>query len=272
MSQKSKILRVESPVARKPHVCGMCGGAIRKGETYKSVTLVYDGRITSEKRHIRCHESKKTLTEEDFRKEMSMDAKMMSEAFSFQESMEIAFFPLVIAEIAWHYAGKVRGAAASERIDEVKKLSRAVKMLEDKYKSDILKDLPLPNYRRITDETKVFIRECSTDFSLLYYSVKHDIWKGYGDIQYVDMRALAYICLVVIDAMKEHNRRMNALISERTGGGRLLSGSIHPVVLALEDCMKAYMSPVEYIRSIHADNFMNIMLNKINKCQFVVKK
>ena len=50
------VLRTESPIARKTHICDWCGGVIRKGERYDFQVCVYDGRAYNWKNHKRCME------------------------------------------------------------------------------------------------------------------------------------------------------------------------------------------------------------------------
>jgi predicted RNA-binding Zn-ribbon protein involved in translation (DUF1610 family) len=42
------------PRARKPHACGACGEAIRVGDRYVSVFIVFDGDASTVKRCRRC--------------------------------------------------------------------------------------------------------------------------------------------------------------------------------------------------------------------------
>lgn len=50
------ILKEQTPIARKEHVCFWCGGKIAKGEKYRRSTILFDGRIYDWKSHLDCDE------------------------------------------------------------------------------------------------------------------------------------------------------------------------------------------------------------------------
>ena len=49
-----KVLRNETPVARKEHRCNFCGGVISVGEKYNRQTNVYDGCVYDWVSHCEC--------------------------------------------------------------------------------------------------------------------------------------------------------------------------------------------------------------------------
>ena len=271
MKTNYKILRIKNPVARKQHICDVCGKVIEKGERYQLATVVCDGKIHDNRRHTNCHNEIKVSADDDFHKEISLDTKKMLEVFSFEENMQIAFFPLVITEIAWYFTDKVLELAAAYRISETKKLSRAVKELRKAYISDCLKDLDRKHFDHMVFETGKFIKESEVDLSLLYYSSSNELKRTNAGLPYTDMRTYAYMALAMIDALSEHNKRMDKLIAERLGRDSRIKSSVLPKsIVALKECMEAYMSPASYVRIEHIKNSIAIILNKINKCEFVI--
>ena len=266
-----KILGIKNPKARKEHVCEVCGGKIAKGERYQSITMTDGRKISVSKRHLKCHEQMKTSNESDFKKEMAIDTNKMLDVFSFKENMEIAFFPLVITEIAWNFAFKVLDLAARDKISETKKMSRAVKMLREKYVKDCMIDLDRKHFDHITESTEKFMETCGKDFTILYFSTNNELKRTSYDLPYLDMRTYAYMSLAMIDVLVEHNKNMDKLIQERLGDDtRLLSDGIPMTTKALKECMEAYMSPAQYVRINHIQTSIKILLNKISQCEFVL--
>ena len=50
------ILKEQTPIARKEHVCNWCGGKIAKGEKYHRQTVLFDGSIYDWISHLDCYE------------------------------------------------------------------------------------------------------------------------------------------------------------------------------------------------------------------------
>lgn len=262
---QEKILKITSPLARKSHVCAICGKQIEKGERYMNTAVLSGGRVVSRKQHADCH------TEESFRKGVSVDTRTLLDTFTFEENMQIAFFPLVITELAWLHAFKVLDLAARDKISETRKLSRAVREVRKKYVSDCGKDLDSAHMRHIEESTAQFHGKCATDFTLLYYSANNELKRTSYDLPYLEMRTYAYMSLAMLDALVEHNRKMNRLIASRLGlGSSLVVEKLPGTTLALRECMEAYMSPARYEKISHIQNSISVILNKISQCEFVI--
>lgn len=268
---EESLLKVKSPVAKKDYVCEVCGGVIHKGERYELKTILKDKKVKDFRRHLKCHKEMKVKNDHDFRKEVSLDVKQMLDSFSFEECMQIAFFPLVITELAWIFTDKVIEMSVAEKIQETKKLSRAVKELRKSYVEYCRKDLDWKHFKHVEDESKQFVGECNKDFTLLYFSVNNEIKKQNPNILHIEMRTYAYMALSMIDALREHNIKMDKLISERAGkDSRIISSVLPKHTMALIDCLKAYMLPIQYARIDHVRNSISIILNKISKCEYVI--
>lgn len=71
--------------------------------------------------------------EEAFRQECKENVQAMLKAFTFEEHMAIAFTPYVIIDTIWYFVDKVQNYCRDRRIYEVKKLSRVINELRDRY-------------------------------------------------------------------------------------------------------------------------------------------
>lgn len=106
---------------------------------------------------------------------------------------------------------------------------------------------------------------------MLYYSSSNELKRTNAELPYIDMRTYAYMALAMIDALSEHNKRMDKLIAERLGrDSRIISSVLPKSIMALKECMEAYMSPASYVKIEHIKNSIAIILNKISKCEFVI--
>ena len=70
------MLKESHPIARKEHLCGLCGCKINKGQKYHRQTNVYDGCIYDWIEHDECHQIASELdmySECDFGEGLSSD-------------------------------------------------------------------------------------------------------------------------------------------------------------------------------------------------------
>lgn len=269
---KEKILRIASPIARKEHVCSVCGKKILIGERYQSITLVRGKKIYVSKRHLSCHDTVKVNSEQDFQREVIINTKQLYNSFTFQEQMEIAFFPLVITEIAWRYAYKVLDEAAAHKINETVKLSRAVRELRKKYLDDLKIDLDSRHLSTLNRAVDEFLDNNAIEFTKLYFSVNNEVKRIDAEIKYKELRTYAYISLAMIDALRRHNKSMNDVIAERLSTNTRMRSILVPArTSVLGDCMEAFLSPLRYVNILHVDTAIKIILNKIRMSEFVIK-
>jgi hypothetical protein len=168
------------------------------------------------------------------------DTRLMMENMSFDEQMEIGYTPLIISHIAWIYAEKAAKEGANNRVSELKPLSRALKVVRERYVDDLRKDLDLRHLQGVWDETERLHEYCSWDFTTLYYSVNNEIKRLHPELKYDVMRSYAYISIVCVRVLREHMKKMDKRIAERLNR-RLSPTPIHPCMNGLEELMMAYL-------------------------------
>lgn len=208
------------------------------------------------------------LKEEQFKQQVHNDTLKMLETFTFRENMNIAFVPLIITEVAWHYAMKVVKFAADNRIDEVKKLSRTVRTLREEYISTCRKDLDNKHIEKMEIAAREFVSLCRMDFTVLFYSLNNELKKKWSDYEYLDMRTDACIAMIMLQLLKEHNSSMDALMASKLGCD--VPKYRNPINDKLWDCMDAYASPCKFKFEGHVETSMKIIRNKFDKIDFEV--
>lgn len=276
--EKEKILRTSTPKANRQHICAVCGKPIEKGEKYLNLAIKKGSKLVNRKTHLNCSVKKEpvsmcvpgsVLTEEQFKQHIREDALNMLETFTFNENMQIAFVPIIIAEVAWHYAISTIKKAAEYRIEETKKLSRSVKMLRDKYLAECSKDLDKSHLERMVRVSDKFIASCGNDFTLLWFSVNNELKRHWSDIAYQDMRTEAVISMVLLQMLKEHNKSMDELMSKKLD--REVPSYKHPIEDALYDCMDAFVSPCSIKYEGNVRTSMQIISKKFNAIEWDIK-
>lgn len=259
---KGKILHTTTPTARKEYTCQICGKPIGKGEKYQNIAYKEGGKLKNSKTHLECHEKPE-------RKKNHTDVMDLQKTFTHMEQMKMSAVPLIITEVAWVYVMKVVKFAADNRIPETVKISRAVKMLRDEYLSACRKQLAKKDYDKILSVGEEFINENPTDFTLLYYTMNNDLKRHWYGYEFLDMRTDACVAVVMLQLLKEHNKRMNELMTSRLGTD--VPTSDLPINDSLRECMEAYASPCAVEFNTNIRNAMSILNRKFNSINFDVK-
>lgn len=276
---KEKVIHITTPKARKQHICEVCGKPIAIGDRYLNIAYKRDGKMLSRKTHFGCNEEKESpkvstipgvpVTEEQFKQNVHNDTLTMLETFTFRENMNIAFVPLIITEVAWHFAMKVVKYAVDNRIDYTKKLSREVKALREQYISECRKDLDNKHIEKMEIAAKEFVALCSKDFTLLFFSLNNELKKKWSDNAHLDMKTDACIAVVMLQLLKEHNRRMDELMSSKLGGD--VPVYKNPINEKLWSLMESYASPCKFKFEGHVETSMKIIRKKFDQIDFEVK-
>lgn len=274
-----KILHTSTPKANREHLCEVCGKPICKGEIYLNIAIKRDGKLVNRKTHLGCSKKgEKTkvtanhripITEEQFKQQIHNDTLTMLETFTFRENMDIAFTPLIITEVAWHFTFKVLKQAADNRIEDTKKLSRAIKALRVKFLSDCRKDLDDKHIKRIENVANLFIKENLKDFMLLWFSANNELKKNWAELPYLGMRTDACISLCMLEILRQHNQRIDKLMSSKLGHD--VPAYRNPINDSLEDCMAAFISPAVFGLTEHVKTSIKILHKRLELIEYDVK-
>lgn len=200
-----------------------------------------------------------------FKQQVAEDTKRLCEAFSFEEHAKIAFAPLVIAHIAWVWADYALKESAEKRIEEVKKLSRAVRQLRETYERTIRKDLDYIHFRRIQEQAQMFLEEYRFDFQRLYFSTFNDINFQHIKAPHNKLRTLAFIGLQVCKFLHDYENEMLELIKSRTGYGR--EGHL-PCMGELEACFDAYIGNYPVKPTQNTDISLRVLRKNLDSIKF----
>ena len=178
------------------------------------------------------------MKERMLREKCKRETDELLHAFTFNEHMCIALAPLVIAHMAWMYTFKVLDYCREHRIQVLKKLGRAVQHIRSEYMAMLRKDLDTEHIARIEREAERVHQECQTDFFIMWLNAKTQIINVYRDDPDATMKTDAFMAVLLIRILKEHNERMDAMIRERLG--RCTNTIMNPWMVKLRDCMDAY--------------------------------
>ena len=191
--------------------------------------------------------------------------RALSEKFTLEEQSKIAFVPLIIAHIAWTYAFRTIQFAADHRLEEVKKLSRAVRHVREEYISELQRSLDQRHIKNIANETDAFMAEYGRDFLILYLSTSNSINRLYKHIEYDELRTNAFLAMQFVKACRNYENRMTKFIKSRIGVGHQ---SHLPSMSKLYDCMDAYLGDYEITETQDLKNAMAIFDKNLSEIEF----
>ena len=206
--------------------------------------------------------------EMEFKQQVKDETRQMLETFTWEENMMIAFVPLVISKIAWWYAEKAMKFCADNRIQEVKKLARAIKEIRQKYIDDLRKDLDLAHINNVETQAVQFIEEYKRDFQIMQIQVNQAIKREYPDIEYIEMRTDAVCGITMIQFLKKHNRDMDKIIAQKMGASKSIT---NPCMVSLETLLDAYLPTgfkIQDTRQI--DLCVRVLANRVREIDFEV--
>ena len=203
-----------------------------------------------------------------FREQVAKDAKDLFSTFTDEENMEIAFAPLVISHVAWHYTDIVLNECVEKRIQITKPLTRAVRTMRSMYESSLQKDLDRKHIENIAKQCDEFMNECAYDFTILWWSVNQALKTLYPDDPFIELRTNTYCAILAIRVLRDHVKRMNEKVISRIPGS--LAMPVNPHMKGLEALLDGYMSDFTIDETIHIQRCRAVFMKNINKIEWGV--
>ena len=180
-----------------------------------------------------------TLRERAFRESVTESTRMMIERLTLDEQMRVSFVPLVITEIAWHYANKAMDCGARDKVSLLKKHSRSLKQVRQEYKDELSRELDYKHYCGFISQADMCIGELDRDLLILYFSVNGEFKRVVPDYPYDEMRCYAIMSVLFVDLLQAHNKEMDSLLAARLRQ-TVAPTILHPLTKKLKTCMKAF--------------------------------
>lgn len=221
-------------------------------------------RITVEQLETQKREAK-------FRQEVKSDVERIFNAFTMQEHVQITFVPLVLNEIAWHFAFRAIKLGAIDRVQDLKKLSRVLRQLREHYERLICKDLLPSDFERIHKQTMEFMQENAYHFQIMYYTASNVFSKQYGKQPFEEMRVYALLSMLVMQYTDEHNKRCDMMLEQRLG--KIQAAKRMPDMDSLYSGMDAFSGelpvPFDFADS-NLQMCLGVLRNNLLKCEWVI--
>lgn len=214
----------------------------------------------------------KELQEKAFRESVAESTKKMMERLTLDEQMRVSFVPLIITQLAWLYADKAMACAARDKVSILKKLSRTLKMVHQRYNDELHRELDYKHLQNVMKQTDMCIEEISRDLTILYFSVNQEFKRSTPEYPYDEQRTYAIISTLFIDLLKAYNLEMDKLLAEKLQDKNLAPSIVPPLIQHLRTGMVAFAG-VEgkfNYKDANVQTAMKVMGNRINSIEFSV--
>ncbi len=214
----------------------------------------------------------KELQEKAFRESVAESTKKMMEKLTIDEQMRVSFVPLVITQLAWLYADKAMACAARDKVSILKKLSRTLKMVHQKYNDELRCELDYKHLQNVMKQTGMCIGEISRDLTILYFSVNQEFKRSTPEYPYDEQRTYAIISTLFIDLLEAYNLEMDKLLAEKLQDENLVPSIVPPLIQHLRTGMVAFAG-VEGKFNYEEQNVvtaMKVIRNRIDNIEFSV--
>ena len=214
----------------------------------------------------------KELQEKAFRESVAESTKKMMERLTLDEQMRVSFVPLIITQLAWLYADKAMVCAARDKVIILKKLSRTLKMVHQKYNDELHRELDYKHLHNVMKQTDMCIGEINRDLTILYFSVNQEFKRSTPEYPYDEQRTYAIMSTLFIDLLEAYNLEMDKLLAEKLQDKNLAPSIVPPLIQHLRTGMVAFAG-VEgkfNYKDANVQTAMKVIGNRINSIEFSV--
>ena len=183
------------------------------------------------------NEVKKTA----FLKKVSDGVQQMVDNLTLDEQMRVALVPLILEQIAWIYADKAMACAARDKVSLLKKLSRVLKLVHQKWIDELRRDLDYDHLKNVDEQVQVCVeKHLSHDLMIMYWTVNREFKRAAPEYPFDEMRTYAIISTFFIDLLKEYNLKIDALLAEKLNNKDLGESVIPPIIKELRKGMVVF--------------------------------
>ena len=181
------------------------------------------------------------MQEKVFRDKVVEGVQDMIENLTLNEQMRVSIVPLIIEQIAWIYAERAMALAALNKISLLKKLTRTLKAVHQKWNDELKKDLDYAHLRNIDSQVELCMNtHLAKDLMILYWTVNREFKRCAPQYPFDEMRTYAIISTLFVDVLVKHNKRIDAILAEKLKNKDLEPSVVPPIITELRRGMVAF--------------------------------
>ena len=172
------------------------------------------------------------------------ETEFLEQRFTQEERFQMSYRPYLFAELSWHFALKALSAAAAEKIEETKKISREVTTLRKNFLYDLNKNMSAPVVKCAQNKVSEALQTFSVDFLKLQVTINNELNRSYIGVKHDAVKTYALISSMCYYCQSKIEDKNTELIRSRLGGGAYnhesfgYMGELHNCMLKLIDGCK----------------------------------
>lgn len=236
----------------------------------------YDGELPKPKKVQEPAKPAKTmreLQESAFLQKVAEGVQDMMDNLTLDEQMQVSFVPLIIEQIAWIYAEKAMACAARDKVSLLKKLSRTLKLVRQKWDDELRRDLDFDHMKNVNEQVEICLNNhLAKDVTILYWTVNSEFKRAAPEYPNQELRTYAIISTLFVDLLKEYNSKIDSLLAEKLDNKDLNPSVIPPIIKELRKGMVAFAGVEGKFNYENSDVKlgMDIIGKKIERIEFGV--
>lgn len=204
----------------------------------------YDGELPQPKKEQEPAKPVKTMQEfqeSAFLQKVAEGVQDMIDNLTLNEQMQVSFVPLIIEQIAWVYAEKAMACAARDKVSILKKLSRTLKLVHQKWDNELRRDLDFDHMKNVNEQVEMCLNNhLAKDVTILYWTVNSEFKRAAPEYPHQELRTYAIISTLFVDLLKDYNLKIDALLREKLDNKNLEPSIIPPIITELRRGMVAF--------------------------------
>lgn len=201
----------------------------------------YDGELPQPKKVQEPVKTAQEYQESAFLQKVAEDVQGMIDNLTLNEQMQVSVVPLIIEQIAWIYAEKAMACAARDRVSILKKLSRTLKLVHQKWDNELRRDLDFDHMKNVNEQVEMCLNNhLAKDVTILYWTVNSEFKRAAPEYPYQELRTYAIISTLFVDLLKDYNLKIDALLQEKLNNRNLEPSIVPPIINELRRGMVAF--------------------------------
>lgn len=137
-------------------------------------------------------------------------------AFTLEESIKIAYIPIILTKSAFQYADFARRICVEKRL-KFNKESRSIRQAFEDYNRHTLCLLAAETRDMLASQVDNFFDEADNYLQTLWYTIKNQLMKQFPDIGNYDLLSNIYMAVALLDYVHKFERAAGMEFHRRTG-------------------------------------------------------